>query len=1062
MSGPKSSQPRLFENPKLALVLERTGDLLAPLDGTPWTAPPLQKSFRDTAFQLFDQPFTAQAGVDVRAMLSPDDAALLDSYGTGEPLDVILGPADGGVLTALAVDLTLGLDGDVAVNPPSLGPMRISAHLGAATAARYRQLRRVAPGSGVARLDAVVALIKGSRLPSHVDLLKDPARGVIHRLEGMLTLDFGLEVSAARTIHRELTSALLPDDAPTALELDVSAAVSAALGFGMSESMVLTVGRPMAAARAKDDWIRVRLARARKRQLSFGASFRLSLANNWGTALADLLEQTIDASPIPQLMQTARAVLADPAAGNWDAIRDRLAGRLGDVVEDLFEDTGWRAWAENDPRVQELIGVSRWLVDEYDGLDGRLRSLLDRQLGKAGLESGGDVRKWLEALAEWADGDITLDGLLAEISDDDDREKAARVRNAIETLSGQTIESLLLDDDSALVDAARAAGQQAKRALNLLGKIDSDDLLERIQTFAKKTGIESVIGTLRNLQSVEDLGAIVNARLQRLAERIVGKAWDVLKTQKTALDALQRWATAAQEALQKAEQLAEDLKKGVRAIDLRYGLDVGFEIDRVSQETALIDVELDPSNHRKLRRRLAKALKKGSVRELLAVLAEAGGLPEDGSREHEDKPIPFRLRACAFSSRRVRTRSSRLVFSLAGLGLPSIQDSREGVSRRIETAELQITPTVAGDQGRVTYTRTAQHRAGYVRSDSTNKLAMEAGLWLDRDARGDGLDLRMPYAEVTRDVLRLTLSADDRHADANELEAFDFWLRDLGFRETGNNVVASNVPANSPVRFAYTVQLPGAALGVVLAGLRNTAADQAVWRRAVRNAAYRWFDERAIQEPRMGGYGLSAGRLAEKVVKTDFFARQGTSPAGFSAALAGLDGSDLRIDDGGLTTIRQDDLRTDREPRRPLALLLQQVLRCRFRDFRVARMRPLQRAWFASAVPDAGEADAAAPSPATERSLRALAEAFVNAWGQFSVRSNEQWPNAMFHHWLLLALLDGIAPDLLQQATGVASLRWQAPDATGVHTWSTPRIWRLGDQGIPASGAIDVRFPFRG
>lgn len=1018
---------KLFEQDDLKLAVEMTAALAADVGDGAFELPSLDRASETATLTLFDQPFRANGTFEAKLGLL-GSAATIDPFGTGQRCDL----RPGFNTVALEVDTAFGINGEAA---PSTGAMTLSATAAASGSLVYRHWLS---SRNQTRFNALSQAVARSRPPQLVGLAQGddgfPQIGEVHRLDGKLSLDLGLDFQFGRSLQDELALELF-GGLSTPLRVAGEATVKAALGLSVLSEMQLTVGR---ACQIHDGWTRIRLQRRNERRLSFGAGVALKLHYDLGSGLTAILEETLGQVQMPPLVDSLRELNGLLAAGDWDQVRQRLSDTAADRVTELLDDAGWRDWLANDPRVARLTALSQRIVGAYDGLDARIRSWWDRVLGEADLGPGSPTRRLLERVAA-IDPQRPVDGLLDDLLTGDAKELV----DWIEVFTGSSLEDLLLGSDQKVRGTLGRAVTLAQQGLAFLDDL-APDTVRTVQGFLDRTGVVRLVDFLRrNTLSKDTIEQQLTGRVKGAVERLVGKSWD--RITEADLARVRAWAERVQKILDAPAELEAKLRENLAKLKLDYGLSLSLEIERVSRTTALLDLEIDPAQaHAKLQGMLAKALRVGDARRMLQVLAE-----ESADDKYDQQPLPFQLRECVFTSERLRTTAFSALLNILGLGR-KFAESLGGTSQRIEQCTLRVQQT--GNAFR----RTADYAAAFERGESENKASSIAAVWIDCRDQGAGLDLDAVYdLDAPETTLRLTYGREDDALSKSELDALDHVLRDLGF--AGDHAVGAapgapaalggptrrpaselGVPLGSRTRFALEIRLPGATLATVAGGL-ETAAGERGWDNAFLNAAHRWLTDQSVQRLAIKPTKASVGPVLAEYIKRPLFLSHWRDGS-FSLRRAIQDADPVIVTvSGGSVAIKATE-QTGALPvwRQPFGLLEPIVKK---RASGLAGLRDVGRKW---------EGAAGRTPAAYQHLLPAFASAWRRAW-VYTV----SWPNPMFGIWLVVARLTLADPALLAEAKGVAFLHWKGE---AQDDWSQPWIWRL-DGGIPNNLERGV-FPF--
>ena len=790
----------------------------------------------DGSLRLFDETIGLRGRIRAQAAYLGTDAAV-DVFGTGESSPLRAGHNTG------RFEFEAGLD---AWGEGSVGNegVTLSARAGLSTSLRVEHY--FASPINRTRATAVRNLVLGARLPHLLDLRTLPAQGEAYSLERKLNLDFGLEASAGYQYADE-RALEIGEGLALPLQLGVEASLRAALGLGLYERMRLTVGRT---AQLEDGWVRVRLQRERERRLTFGVTFALAMRYDLSSGLVALFEEAVDQVPTERLMDAAKQIakLADPGA-----LETVLSEELSEVIEDLVAE-------DIVDGLDGIIPFANAVVEAYESLDERVQSLWERLLAAADLDDNGPVVGWLKKIAELDPEELSVDTLFA----DDDIEE---LTEAIEAISGQSVEEMLFSDE-ALGTVIADAADVARKALDYLAQTPAE-VIEKIQGFAERTGIESTVATLAALDSVDELHNEVSTRIRRFAERLAGKALDAFDLED--LERVKAWAQTAVRWLDPEDPdfgggLLSSLRERLAEVKADYGLSIGFEIDRVTRESALLDLELDSGpQHRRLRRKVSRALRKGQAAEVLKVLAEASGAVEKSRRathEVEDN-AGFLLRECAFASERVRSSATSVLFNLAGLGR-LIGGKERGFTRRIEQSTLRIsdrlvTGALPGEpivNAANRFRREGRFAAGYQRGARTGSQEIESAIWHVAKEKGFAPNPLPDPAFVgsyQSSSLRLSFTCQDETPSDRESIALYRLLNELGFSPAGDDgpTTAGELMSAGPAwRLGFEIRFDGTVLETVGNALQGEG-DGALFRRAFLNACHRFYSEGLVTRGRL-------------------------------------------------------------------------------------------------------------------------------------------------------------------------------------------------------------------
>lgn len=995
MPAPSTLGP-LFGNDKLRAIYEKVAALedLVGTDAFELDIPDFKKG---GTVRFFDELVDLTGNVDFAAALSIHAASerLQDLVGTGGELAA---PQH----TSLA-DFRFKIGGSVGASATAgPSPLTVSAHGSLTSGVDYRHVLPVR--QSIKRLTALTNLVKTTRPPQLVKIA-ELADGELHRLDATLHVDFGLDLQAGRSFAIERSFELF-DGLPSAdLTVNGQLAIQASLGLSLYERMFVAIGR---AGRR----VRLRLQRERQRRLGFSAMMALQAQYDFGGSLADVLEQALDQVQTPKLIDTLRKISDPLAAGDWTKIKASLTGEIADTLSELLDSTGWKDFLAGSDEVRDLLELSQKIVDFYDGIDPMIQGFWERLLGKADLGPGSKTRQILTRLTQVDQPGFDLEDLL-----DPDGE-ARELIDLIETLSGRSLEEILLSSSTEIEDLLKEVAGLARQAQKIFDL--GDEVIAKLHDFAERTGIARTIEFLRQNASINSIQGLVSGRIRRLVERLVGKTWD--KIEPADLAKVQAWAEKIQQLLAAPQEFEQALLAKIRDVRGEIGFSLTLEIERVSTSTALLDFEIDRApKHGKLHRSLQHALSGGNVRDLLDVLAK-----EADKEKYETQALPFLLRECVFTSRRVRTSASTFVLSLLG-PLGNFIGKQQGINRRIEEAAVRVTQT---DQA---FRREGSYSGGFSRTDVWNKSTNESALWLDVEDAGSGLDIDAAYDDPDALVrsLRITYSRDDFETGQVEVSVLADRLRQLGFGDAD----VSQVPSNAQTRFSIDFRLPEEAL-VELSG---DLTQESAWNQDYLTSAHRWFQERLAGKPAADSptSSFSHGEVIDAfITHNPIFGEQWTKSVQQFAAAARGKTFTVMLPGNHKVVISPPMVRLGPLPSPP------------FRgSYDPVRALISKRGKGLSKMKRFAGSLSAAFQGRTPEGYEEVTRDFADATKWASVYST-QWPIPTFGSWLVLVRLARLAPAVLREARGVAVLRFKGGGAAG-DGWSAPIVWRLEEgQGL--------------
>lgn len=840
--------------------------------------------------------------------------------------------------------------------------------------------------------------------------LDDLAEGELHSIEASLGLDLGLTLS--RGFEQDVKWTLLEvfEDVPTVLSARVEGLVKAAVGAGLEEELVLTVGR---VGTVKAGWVRIRLRRRHEGSITFGASLALRVRYDLGSSLVAVLDRALELEPLGRLLASIGEVARALATGEvgWQQQVSALAARR---VGELLDEQGWLDSYATDPRVRRLVTGLTSLVEAWEQLDETVTSFWEHVLGSATGGRAAAIRAVLELIAAIDPGAATPDDLVG-------NGRYHRTIELVETLSGHSLEELLAGTREELRVALARARQLALEALRLL---DLDqEVLEGLHTFARETGIEACVAWIKeHATSVKKLRALATTTIESLVEKVLGKTLDRIGA--ADLRRLRHWAVTVSTLLDQREAWEQALRGEMERLRGDLGCSAGIEVGRLLRRTAIIDLEIDPAAHT-VRKAVQRALAAADIRALLEALPDEPLRP--GRRPTAP---PFLLRECAFASRRERwANGSWLLGSLTtGSGRRRIVESAVRV--------VQRPPSTPGAPA--AFARHATTSGGFVRSvKGSAAVQFEAGVWLDLAATGPGNRLVAPYDTVSRTLSLAVLRHDlATSTSQGEPSAMVRLLADLGFEAGGEDARLLPELDGQESSLAIRLSLPHTALDALVAA----AMDDDTWSTAYLNAAFRWL-EPGLEENEATDITMNRGAICRALILDPRFRANWTRSA------------DVARWAPSLPEVR----RVAGKPISP---------RSPFKD---RRWQPdfVPLGGMVGAAGGPGVDGIVSWRPWSAARLRAFAAAepstatrpdeLVAACDRFAAllaATPGVWEEPLFGVWLILALLVRTRPEALAGATGLATLRWRGRKAD---PWQGPALWRLPDSGLHVPDDPDHR-----
>ncbi len=950
--------------------------------------------------RLFDRSFAVSgaAAVPVDIDIRAQDAVIDDVEG----LASLAAP----IGTSYA-DFRLAFDVEVAgagAIPTSGSGLTLGLSAGGAVEAGYRHLLPVA--SEETRRRALERVLSGSALPQLVDLRSGKLQeGELHVLWGSCHLDLGLKGRMGGQLDHTLIVEAF-DEAVDLLKAKVAFSIDATLGYSLDRKMHLVVGR---VDTLHDGWLRVRLASEKERRIAFGIVFALQAEYDLGRGLVALLDRVLELEPVTRLKR-AMAKLAEVAdrleqpGQTWEVLKQELQGEAAELIGSYLDDLDWLDRVASSPELASAFATARHIVETYRGLDKKVEELWNQVLAAGELGAG-------QRLAEVLDRVAAIDPSRPE---ELIGEEWRQVLGLIEALTGSSIEEILF---GSTLDAGKILGEArdiAARARGFLADAPSE-FLGRAHEVAETHGIDSVITWLeRNATSPQAfeqaVAGAVSVQVQRAVGVLLGKVWDPERLDDADRRRLVGLAGSIRRLLDDADGWDHKLKAEVQRLKGSLGFSLSLEMERMSRETALVDLEFDPSDDG-CRQAVERHFSRGRITDFLGRLAQ---IDPEHADEGQPPALPYMLRDCVLTSKKVRSSSLAVFFSLLG--------TRTDRTQRLLESNVRILQGPGSAR-----TRMARYSAALVRTRVEDKMTAAAAVWLEIDAKGSGHNPAEPYDLELATRLRVTYTRDDDFLSPDEIVGLARLLDDLGFVSPG-----TPVPSARPVKFGLDYRIPATTdvLETLLADLGGGQGEER-WNLDVLNGAYRWLDERLVDEGDPGATGTYpsgdrplARYLLRRFIQSEEFRGHWTSGILSFEAYAGR--RVFTIVDGS-SRFRIRPLVAGRW-KAPYLCLFSMIAK---RGPGLHAVRKLAR----SSKKLSERQTHGAAMDVSDR----FAAAFKTAAPVF-------WPSPMSAAWLVLARMARIRASVFETAEGVATWRWTENGEP-----AEPLVWRLS----PGHGLAD-------
>jgi hypothetical protein len=411
-------------------------------------------------------------------------------------------------------------------------------------------------------------LLAGTRLPQQVDSvaeIPEPGEALITRFDGYLKLkagmNWGYEMTGSRSIEFNQLS----------LDLDYALRAMAAVSVGYSLAGDFSIE---ARRGAEDGWARFVVRKSRDSQFDFAADFGLD-----GKIELKGLPQSADEFLIRLIGADAKTVLGYFHKARKYSSLDELEKALTPMIKDFVH-----KWsldlinkALSNDTLQDFLGAARQVVETYNNLDARIVDLYHAYLD--------EIPQLRRALGILAGAPVPADLVRLTETDDEEEQKAAlEVWDIAQILWGTSVYPLLLQNQkfAEFSDLARKAQSFVEDGATAPVR----NFLARLKS---ATRLDPLFEKLGEIKTVDQLRQIGDERLQELAGRLIGRAFDKIENSKLN-DALMD----LQNSLNKIDDFKnawyERIKK---AVNDKVTFDLHYAYTQASHDQKLIDVELN-------------------------------------------------------------------------------------------------------------------------------------------------------------------------------------------------------------------------------------------------------------------------------------------------------------------------------------------------------------------------------------------------------------------------------------------------------------------------------------
>lgn len=482
-------------------------------------------------------------------------------------------------------------------------------------------------------------LLAGVRLPEQVDSvaeIPDPGEVLITRFGGYLKLKAGMTWGYELTGSRSIELNQLNLDLDYALRM--MAAVS--VGYRLAGDFSIEARRG-----AKDGWARFVVRKNRDSQFNFAADFGFD-----GKLDLKGLPQSADEFLIRLIGADAETALGYFHKAQKYSSLDELEKTLTPMIKGFIHD--WSldliGKALSDETLQDFIKAAQKVAETYNNLDARIVDLYHAYLDKIP-----QLRRALGLLAG-----VSVPAELGELTENEEEKEAALDAWEIaQILWGTSVYPLLL-----LNEEFAKFSQLARKAQAFVEDGATKPVRDFLAKLKSATQLDPLFEKLGEIKTAEQLGQLGDARLQEMAGRLIGAAFDKIKKNE-----LSNAAKTLQQNLNRIEEFKNNwYKRLTEAVSNKFTFDLHYAYMRASRNQELIDVEMNLN--RAEGQELARAAASGDFSGVLEKYNSSYVRVNKGAFTHEIE------------------KSARLQINVMGWGYDSLKQLTQNVEHTIEPA----------------------------------------------------------------------------------------------------------------------------------------------------------------------------------------------------------------------------------------------------------------------------------------------------------------------------------------------------------------------------------------
>lgn len=596
----------------------------------------------------------------------------------------------------------------------------LSGKLDGSSLLHYQLISDVDPDTTV--VVAAGDLLEKASLPKGLNLANVVA-GQTHVFTCKHALDLGVQTTYGFDKQFKVPIATLNDifqGSSAALLAEITGTVTAAAGWSMADELEWLVSTHLAQT---TNWVRCSLHRKKSRRFSFG--FRVDLRATYNLSAAEaMLDQLLGLTPWQSWMDDLDKIQR-VVQEFTDLDKQKLIGHLTDLG--MKEISTYIQGLNNSAFNKLLAGI--------ENINDVVALIRDFELPELDQNLFRTIGKTLAAQSDWFN-DLEF----------------------LEHLVGQDIFSWVLEQDKSVAEFMNEANA---RYQDLKATYDGvKGLVQKLQDQVVKWSSKAWVQAILSAKDAETLKKNLVDQLRPGVEKVLGKALTFIDDEDFAK--LRQVAKRVSNLLDAPETIMNDLKARLKELKGEFGVSLAWDLERLTREEALFDLEIDPSQAEG--QAVFAAHRDRDVSGLITALSAAFGKNEDGEKQS------ILIHQAWLSSERKRTSSA--------LGIFGSWFSGNANSACLRQTKLDFSSAngllVSG------YVKGVFSQSKEIKGDSL--WLCEVGLvgTINEDKVQGGPWENEPIENVAWSI-QISMSRKDYSIDAMELTAIKTLLGDLGF-----------------------------------------------------------------------------------------------------------------------------------------------------------------------------------------------------------------------------------------------------------------------------------------